>query len=151
MGTNGTPDDSRRSFDRVFRGGAPRQEVFEEEGREIGAAVKTGLLIDGKRLLSHGSLGRVAGASDFLVAKSFQDQQRDLAFRSRQSPPVELHVDFFAKAAQNLARPASFVFRDRSRLVELAGERELALVSRSPRSEEPTRAYRECQHDGNAN
>src|SRR5262245_56974222 len=75
--TSSHPRDGRHLLD-PFDG---RQEIFEEEGGERGAAGEAGFGVEGSRLGADGALAGGAYGGDLLQAETLQEEQGNLALR----------------------------------------------------------------------
>jgi hypothetical protein len=72
---------------------ARKDEILEEEGRQLGAARETGLPVDGHGVLPSRPFASVRDLCDSLVTVALQQEQGHLALGRGQPPCVELPVD----------------------------------------------------------
>src|SRR5690606_9379672 len=79
-----------------------QRNAFEEVGGKLGAAGKTGLLIDRSGVLTDRCVTAIGVSGDRLVAVSLEQQERDLALGGCQLPGPELCVDCTAESRQRL-------------------------------------------------
>src|SRR5262245_19538918 len=81
-----------------------KQEIFEEEGGEVAAAVEARLPVDGQRLLPDSALAGIPQLGNGAMTETLQLEQRDLALGPRQPPALELAIDRASKSVQRRLR-----------------------------------------------
>jgi len=88
-----------------------KEQVLEEESRELGPSAEVRFSVHGERLLSCGPLGGAARVRDLLHAQTFEQQDGDVALGVGQRPSVALTLDRSAETLERALRFLAPLFR----------------------------------------